>query len=68
MQMADMKVGAAVVAGGAAERLQRCKASLEGCGGVDASPVLDFAEHVLDAMALAIKCAVMRDRDFAVGL
>ena len=35
--------------------------------GVDASPVFDFAEHILDAMALAIEGAVMRDRDFAIG-
>ena len=35
--------------------------------GMDASPVFDLAEHVLDPMALAIECAVMRDRDFAVG-
>ena len=60
-------MGAAVVAGGAAERLRRGEASLEGCGGVDASPVFDLAEHILDAMALAIEGAVMRDRDFAVG-
>ncbi len=30
---------------------------------VDASPVFDFAEHILDAMTLAIEGAVMRDRD-----
>ena len=34
---------------------------------VDTSPVFDFAEHVLDPVTLAIKGAVMRDRDFAVG-
>jgi len=34
---------------------------------VNASPVFDFAEHILDAMTLAIEGAVMRDRDFAVG-
>ena len=34
--------------------------------GVDAAPVLDFAEHILDAMTLAIEGAVVRDRDFAV--
>ena len=36
--------------------------------GVDAAPVLEPAEHVLDAMALAVECLVMRDRNFAVGL
>jgi hypothetical protein len=36
--------------------------------GVDASPVLEFPEHVLDAVALAIEGAVVRDRDFAVRL
>ena len=35
--------------------------------GVDASPVFELAEHILDAVTLAIECAVMRDRDFAVG-
>ena len=29
----------------------------------DAAPVLDAAEHVLDAMALAIECLVVGDRD-----
>ena len=35
--------------------------------GVDAPPVLDFAEHVLDALPLPVEGAVMGDRDFAVG-
>lgn len=34
--------------------------------GVDASPVLEPAEHVLDSMPLAIEHAVMLDRLFAV--
>ena len=36
--------------------------------GVDAPPVLEFSEHVFDAMALAIEDAVVRDRHFAIGL
>lgn len=32
--------------------------------GVDTSPVFDFAEHILDAMTLAIEGAVMRERDY----
>jgi hypothetical protein len=36
--------------------------------GVDASPVFDFAEHILDAVPLAIERAVVWDRDFAVCL
>ena len=35
---------------------------------VDASPVFDFAEHILDLVPLTIEGAVMRDGDFAVGL
>jgi hypothetical protein len=35
--------------------------------GVDASPVSEFAEHILDPMTLAIEGAFMRDRDFAIG-
>ena len=35
--------------------------------GVDASPVFDFAEHILEAVTLAIVGVVMWDRDFAVG-
>ena len=35
---------------------------------VDAAPVLEFAEHVLDLMALTIEHFVMRDMDFAIGL
>ena len=34
---------------------------------VDAPPVLEFREHVLDFVPLAIEHFVMRDRDFAVG-
>ena len=30
--------------------------------GVDASPVFDFAEHILDAVTLAIECAVIVKR------
>ena len=33
---------------------------------VDASPVLEFAEHVLDFVSLAIKCLVVRDWHFSV--
>ena len=36
--------------------------------GMDAAPVLEFAEHVLDPMTLAIEGRVVRDRDFTVGL
>ena len=35
--------------------------------GVDAAPVFDLAEHVLDLVPLSIEGAVVRDRDFAVG-
>ena len=35
---------------------------------VDASPVLETAEHVLDFMALAIERPVVVDNDFAVPL
>ena len=36
--------------------------------GMDAPPVFDFAEHILDAVALAIEGPIMWYRDFAVGL
>ena len=36
--------------------------------GVDASPVLEFAEHVLDLVALAVETRVVRDGDLAIGL
>ena len=36
--------------------------------GVDAAPVLEPAEHVLDFVALAIEGGVVGDRDFPVGL
>ena len=36
--------------------------------GVDALPVLEFAEHVLDSVALAIEDAVVFDVDLAIGL
>ena len=36
--------------------------------GVDASPVLEPAEHVLDFMALSVKDGVVGDGDFPVGL
>lgn len=36
--------------------------------GVDAAPVLEFAEHVLDLVTLLIKDRVVRDGHFAVGL
>lgn len=35
--------------------------------GVDAPPVLEFAEHVFDLVALAVKHAVMGYLDFPVG-
>ena len=35
--------------------------------GVDAAPVLELAEHILDPVALTVECAVVRDRDFAVS-
>ena len=35
--------------------------------GVNAAPVLEFAEHILDAVSLAIKRAIMQDWDFAIG-
>ena len=49
MQMADMKVCAAIIAG------------------VDASPVLEPAEHIFDFVALTVEDAVVRDRHLAVG-
>ena len=36
--------------------------------GVDASPVLELSEHVLDSVALFVEDDVVGDRDFAVGL
>ena len=36
--------------------------------GVDAAPVLELAEHVLDAVTLAIEKPVVRDRDIPGGL
>ena len=36
--------------------------------GVDAPPVFQPAEHVLDLVPLAMERAVVRDGDFAVGL
>jgi hypothetical protein len=36
--------------------------------GVDASPVLEPTEHILDLVALAVERLVMWDRRFAVGL
>ena len=36
--------------------------------GVETAPVLELAEHIRDPVALIVKCAVVRDRDFAVGL
>ena len=35
--------------------------------GVDAAPVLEPAEHVLDSVALFVQGGVVRDRGFAVG-
>ncbi len=35
--------------------------------GMDAAPVLELAEHLLDPVALAIEGAVVRDRYLAVG-
>jgi hypothetical protein len=35
--------------------------------GVDAPPVLDPAEHVLDLVALSIEDGVIGDRDFPIG-
>jgi len=36
--------------------------------GVNAAPVLEPAEHILDFVALALKGLVVVDMDFAVGL
>ena len=36
--------------------------------GVDAPPVFEFAEHVLDLVGLAVGCAVVRNLRSAVGL
>ncbi len=35
--------------------------------GMDAAPVLEIAEHVLDPVALAVKPGVVGVRDLAVG-
>lgn len=35
--------------------------------GSDASPVLEFAEHILDSVALSVERAVVGDRGFPVG-
>ena len=35
--------------------------------GVDASPVLEAAEHDLDLVALAVEDGIVRDRDLAVA-
>ena len=34
--------------------------------GVDAAPILQLAEHILDPVALAVERPVMRDVDFPV--
>lgn len=36
--------------------------------GVDAPPVLEFAEHILDLVSLAIEGGVVRDGRLSVGL
>ena len=36
--------------------------------GMDAAPVLEFAEHVLDLVTLAVEVRVVRDGLFAVCL
>ena len=36
--------------------------------GVDASPVLELSERVLDPVALAVEYCVVSDRDLAVAL
>ena len=36
--------------------------------GVNAAPVLEFAEHILDFVTLEIECGVVRDGHFAVCL
>jgi hypothetical protein len=36
--------------------------------GVDAAPVLELAEHVLDLVTLAVECCVVRDGHLSVGL
>jgi hypothetical protein len=33
---------------------------------VDAAPILEFAEHILDLVALAVEGGVVRDGHFAV--
>ena len=53
MQMADMKV---------------CAQLSSVVAGVDASPVLEPAEHDLDLVALAVEHGVVRDGGFAVAL
>lgn len=59
-------VRAAIVAGGAAEWLRRCEASLEGCRGMDSPAVFELAEHVLHAMA--VQRVLVRDRYLGFGL
>jgi hypothetical protein len=36
--------------------------------GVDAPPVFESAEHILDLVALSVERLVVRDRYFPVGL
>ena len=36
--------------------------------GVDAAPVLKFAEHVFDPAALAVEDAIVRDLQLSIGL
>ena len=45
---------------------ERVGASVVTC--MDAAPVLEFAEHVLDLVTLAVEGGVVRNRDFAVRL
>jgi hypothetical protein len=40
-------------------------ASVVSC--VDAAPVFEFSEHVLDLVLLAVERLFMRDMDFAIG-
>ena len=35
---------------------------------LDASPVLQFSEHVLDLVTLAVDCCIVRDGHLSVGL
>ena len=36
--------------------------------GMDAAPVLEFAEHVLGPVALEIECVIVRDLQLSIGL